>query len=84
MFVALSIIAGGLLALLFYVVHVVKPKRVKVSARVWKLAEVNLEADGGSREPGKLPAEIAPPERRPALPGSGLAALPESEHKVLP
>jgi hypothetical protein len=82
--IACCVVAVGILALLFYVVYVVKPKRVKVSARVWKLGEMNLEADGESSEPGKPPGEIAHPESRPALPGNGLKALPGGEQKTLP
>lgn len=44
--VALLVVAAGVLALLFYVVRVVNPSRVKARVSIWKLAEVNLEADG--------------------------------------
>ena len=66
--VALLVVAVGVLALLFYVVHVVKPHRVKASVSIWKLAEVNLEADGESREPQKPSGELAVLESPPALP----------------
>ena len=53
MIVALLVVAAGFLALLFYVMHLVRPKRVRLSARVLKLVEFNVEADGESKEPVK-------------------------------
>jgi hypothetical protein len=61
-YVAFFLVAAGILALLFYVVYVVNPKRVEVSAKLGKLAEVNFKADGDGRGPGKAAGEITPLE----------------------
>lgn len=46
MVAAVLAVAAGVLALLFYVMHLVRPKRVRLSARVLRLVEFNVEADG--------------------------------------
>lgn len=53
MVVVLVVVAAGVLALLFYVMHLVRPKRVRLSARVLKLVEFDVEADGESGGAGE-------------------------------
>jgi len=60
MAVGLFIVAAGVLALMFYVMYLVKPKRVRLNAKVLKVVELNIEADSGSGEPEKLYGENAP------------------------
>jgi hypothetical protein len=86
MVLGLFIIAAGVLALLFYVMHLVKPKRVRVSAKILKVVELNVEAEGANNEPGKAYGEIMPlgggsPRE---VPESRLEALPEGKQKALP
>ena len=42
------LIVTGFLALLFYVMYLVKPKRVRLTAKVFKIVEFNVEADSAS------------------------------------
>ena len=79
------LIVTGFLALLFYVMYLVKPKRVRLTAKVFKIVEFNVEADSASGGSAQRPGGIAPQEGNPrALPGNGVKALPEVEQKALP
>lgn len=48
------IIVAAIVGVVVYVTRVVKPKRVKFTAGVWKLVSLSFEADAGS-EPEELP-----------------------------
>jgi hypothetical protein len=78
MAVAVLVIAGGVIALLFYVMYLVKPKRIKLTAEVWKLARFNVEADSQADD-GKLPHH-----KHEAMPDGGLRALSDSDPTALP
>jgi hypothetical protein len=41
------VVVAAVLALVLSVLHVMKPKRLKFSAGVWKLAHLSFEADAG-------------------------------------
>ncbi len=84
MIVALLVVAG-ILALLFYVMHLVRPKRVRISAKIFKVVEFDVEADAASGGTAQPPSEIGTLEGNPKeLPGAGLKALPGNEQKALP
>jgi hypothetical protein len=66
--VAVILTITGILALLFYVMHLVKPKRVKLSAKVFKLVEFNVEADSVSDDAGQPKAkQITRRARKPQV-----------------
>lgn len=68
----------GIIALLFYIMHLMRPKRVKLSAKVLKVIEFNVEADSSGDN-------AKPPEARRALrSGSQTKALRQTGQKALP
>lgn len=52
--IATCVAVGAVLALVLTVLIVMKPKRLKLSAGVWKLATLSFEADAGDK-PEELP-----------------------------
>jgi hypothetical protein len=77
MVVALLIVTG-VLALLFYVMHLVKPKRVRLSATILKVVEFSVEAESAG-------SDTKPPgTRRTVHSGRQVKALSEAERKALP
>jgi|HubBroStandDraft_6_1064221.scaffolds.fasta_scaffold451467_1 hypothetical protein len=66
---AVICITAAVLCVVVYVIHVVKPRRVKITAAFWKLANVSLEADADG--PKELPAA----QRKPLFSGQSDRAL---------
>ena len=53
---------AAVVALVLYVVHTVKPKRVRLNAGILKLVTFNFEADSGYESREKLPPRADKPD----------------------
>lgn len=60
----------AVLAVILYVVHKINPKRVRLSAGLWRLASLTFEADGGDDSPKTLRPSLEDRDQ-----ASGQAAL---------
>ena len=54
-------VVAAVVALLFYVVYTMKPKRLKLNAAFWRVVFFNFEADSGVEPPKELPPGEADP-----------------------
>jgi hypothetical protein len=59
----ICIITAAVVCVVVYVIHTVKPRRVKITAGFWKVANVSLEADADG------PKELSPVPEKPLFSG---------------